>query len=695
MAANGPTAPLIPASPLTSVARLTKRTDLLFGVALIAVTGMLVLPIPASLMSVLLAANLSLSMLVLLVAISTREPLEFSTFPSLLLVTTLLRLGLNVATTRLILLTGDGGAIIETFGEFVVGGNFVVGVVVFIILLVIQLAVVTKGAGRIAEVAARFTLDAMPGKQMAIDADLNAGLISEKDARERREKIANEAEFYGAMDGASKFVKGDAIAGLIITIVNIVAGIIIGMTMMGLEAGEAVEKFTVLTIGDGLVSQIPSLMISIGAGMLVTKARSKESIGVELPRQFLLKHQSFLVSAIMVMVLGLVPGMPLVPFALIAGALLLVWSKVRHNDRETSDLKSREAKAESKKDEEKIEDLVTADRIGVEIGYRLIALVDKERGGSLLDRITALRKQLARSDGMLVPPIRIKDNIQLGPTTYRIALHGQEVARGELQADRLLAIDGGDVRAPIEGAATKEPAFGLDAVWIDPGRRGEAEALGYAVTDPASVFITHLTQILRKHAAEMLSREDVHALLEGLKKDAPVLIKDITDNVKLGLVQKVLGHLLAEKVPITSLEKILECLSDHPTGDPAHLVENVRAKLGRAVVAPLLGREGRLASIILHPASEQRLTSSIASPQQGGGLGIAPADASRLMDRIGAAAQKALAQGREPVLLTTGQLRRHLRQITARFHPDLPVVSYGEVGSEVPVDVMATVGMEE
>ena len=681
--------------PLTSVARLTRNSDMVFAVAMVGIMALLVLPMPAGIISVFLAGNLSLAVLILLVSIYAREPLEFSTFPSLLLVTTLARLGLNVATTRLILLTGTGGAVIETFGQFVVGGNFVVGAVVFVILVIIQLVVVTKGAGRVSEVAARFTLDAMPGKQMAIDADLNAGLISEKEARERREKIASEAEFYGAMDGASKFVKGDAIAGLIITIVNIAAGIIIGMTMMNMTAGQAVQTFAILTIGDGLVSQIPSLMIAIGSGMLVTKARSEESIGTELPAQFLVKEKALLIGGCMVLALALVPGMPLIPFAITGTIMLAFYYTVRHHEAETAAVSAHEAEQEAEQPEQQVEDLLASDRIGVEIGYRLIGLVDKERGGTLLERITALRKQFARDNGLLVPPIRIKDNIQLSPSVYRISIYGEEVAHGELMSDRLLAIDGGGITTPIQGLQTKEPAFGLDAVWIEDGRREEAEALGYAVTDPSSVFITHLTQVLKHHAARLLNREDVQAMLDSLKRDCPVLVKEITDNVKLGTVQKVVALLLEEGVPITNFEKILETISDHPDREATQLVEMVRSNLGRSVTAHLLDDQGRLPAVILHPATEQRLASSIVAAQQGGGLGIAPAEASALIDRLGQAVQDALAQNCEPVLLTTGQLRRHMRQITQRMLPDLAVVSYGEIGADIPVEVLTTIGLED
>ena len=677
----------------TSLDRLSKRSELVFALGVVGILAVLVLPVPGPILSTLIAFNLALSLVILLVCIYAKEALEFNAFPSLLLVTTLLRLGLNVASTRLILLTGSGGAVIETFGQFVVGGNFVVGVVIFLILLVIQLVVITKGAGRISEVAARFVLDAMPGKQMAIDADLNAGLISEKDARQRREKIAQEAEFYGAMDGAGKFVKGDAIAGLIITVINIVAGFVIGMTMMHMSAGDSLARFTLLTIGDGLVSQIPSLFITIGSGLLVTKAKSDKSVGTELAQEIFLKPKALQVASAMVLLLGLVPGMPLIPFALFSGLLLFLSTQLMNVDREVAAAKAHADKAAEPKVEEKPEDLIGTDRLGVEIGYRLIPLVDKDRGGALLERITALRKQIARDSGVLVPPIRLKDNIQLAPNAYRVLLGGQPIASGELHADRMLAIDGGGVAAPIPGIETKEPAFGLPAVWIEPGRRSEAEGLGYTVTDPASVFVTHLTQVLRSNASAILSREDVQAMLTALKKDAPVLVKDIEGGSKLGAVQKVLGHLLDEKVPVTNLEKILEAIADAPAADPAILAEQARARIGRAVVAGHLDAQGRLNAVIMEPTTEGRLSQAMLSAQHGGQLGIAPGEAGQLVDQLGKVLQDATAQGYDPVLLTTGALRRSLRQITARFFPDLPVISYTELANGVPVEVVGTIAL--
>jgi flagellar biosynthesis protein FlhA len=673
--------------------RLGRRSELVFAIGFVGVLAVMLLPIPGPVLSALIALNLALSLLILLVCIYAKEPLDFNAFPSLLLATTMFRLGLNVASTRLILLTGSGGGVIETFGNYVVGGNFVVGVVIFVVLIIIQLVVITKGAGRISEVAARFVLDAMPGKQMAIDADLNAGLINEGQARERRKKVESEAEFYGAMDGASKFVKGDAIASLIITVINIVAGFIIGMTMMNMSAGESLTRFTLLTIGDGLVSQIPSLLITVGAGLLVTKTRSNETVGSELAKELFLQPRALQVAAGFVLLLGLIPGMPLLPFAVLAVAIFLA-SGLFGRARKDHDERAAKAKAtEAAKTEEKPEDLLGADRIGVEIGYRLIPLVDKDRGGTLLDRVTALRKQLVRELGWVVPPVRIKDNIQLPPTAYRIMVYGQSVAKGELLPDRLLAIDGGGVQGQIQGQATKEPAFGLEAVWIENGRRAEAEALGYTVTDPASVFITHLTQVLRQQVATVLNREDVQAMLTALKREAPALVKEIETGAKTGTVQRVLAALLEERVPVTNLEKILETIADQPTASPEALCESARARIGRAVVAPHLDGQGRLVAIILEPATEARLSQALLGPQQGGGLGIAPGEASSLVDQLGQTLQQAHAQGHDPVLLTTASLRRSLRQITARFHPDLAVLSYSEIGTTTPVEVAGTIGL--
>ena len=672
-----------------------KRLDVFFAAAMMGIVGLLVLPIPTPLLSMFLAANLSLAVMVLLVALYTREPLEFNTFPSLLLVTTLIRLGLNVATTRAILLDADAGAIIETFGRFVVGGNFVVGIVVFTILLIIQLVVVTKGAGRISEVAARFTLDAMPGKQMAIDADLNAGLISESEARERRAHITQEAEFYGAMDGAAKFVKGDAIAGLIITIINIVAGFIIGMTMMGMDAGQSLQTFAILTVGDGLVSQIPSLLIAVGSGMLVTKSRSEKSIGEELPEQFLAKPKALPIAAAMIFALGIVPGMPTLAFWPIAIALLVVHRFVGQKVQEISQAKvaaAEEEAATTEKAPQNVEEHLGSDRIVVELGYRLISMVDADRGGTLLQRVTNLRHQLARENGLLIPAIRIKDNIQLPPNAYRIVIGGEPVARGDLLLDRLLAIDGGGTAGTLPGEPAQDPAFGLPAIWIEEANRSEAEALGFAVADPAAVFITHLTQVLKQQAGAILNREDVQKFLEVTKRDSPALAKEIEDGVKPGLIQKVIGMLLEERVPITNLEKILETISDYRDMEPAQLCEQVRARLGAGLLRPFLTEEGRLPAVILAPEVEQALAQGL--HPSGGQLGIAPQAASQLMDQLGEALQRVAQLGHEPVLLTTAGLRRPLRQITLRFYPELAVISYAELGSSGEVDVLETISPE-
>ncbi len=676
----------------TTLERVAKRTEALFAVGLVGIIAILLMPLPAGILSTLIGLNIALSLLIFLVCVYVKEPLEFNAFPSLLLVTTMFRLGLNVASTKLILLTGTGGAVIESMGNVVVGGNFVVGLVVFVILLIVQLVVVTKGAGRISEVAARFVLDAMPGKQMAIDADLNAGLINEKDARARREKISQEAEFYGAMDGASKFVKGDAIAGLIITIVNISAGFVIGMAMMNMDAATALKTFALLAIGDGLVSQIPSILITIGSGMIITKTRSSETAGSALAREVFLKPKPLAIAGGVICLFGLVPGMPLLIFVGIGGSMLALAYVLRNAHTEQAEATARAEAIAMPVHEEKPEDILPSDRLGVEIGYRLIPLVDKDRGGQLLDRITTLRRQLARDGGLLVPPIRIKDNIQLPPNCYRILVHGQEVARFELYPDRMLAIDGGGVTSPMQGQTTKEPAFGLNAVWIDSNRRGEAESVGWTVTDPASVFITHLTQVLRANAHQVLNREDVQGLLAALKKDAPALVKEIETGAKLGAVQKVLGHLLEERVPINNLEKILEAVADAPTADPALLAEQARSRMGRAVVGPHLDAQGRLNAIIFDPATESRLSGSLGTPGGAGQIAVSPAEASALIDQIGRSLQESSALGRDAVLLTTAGLRRQLRQITSRFHADLAVLSYSEIGT-VPVEVVGTVSL--
>ncbi|MCA9319481.1 MAG: FHIPEP family type III secretion protein, partial [Planctomycetes bacterium] len=545
------------------------RNEAILGFGVISMIFVLIIPLPPMMLDVLIAVNIAFATLVLLITLGAREALELSTYPTLLLLTTLFRLSLNVASTRLILLKGQAGEVIQAFGDFVVGGDLVVGVVIFIILLIIQFVVITKGSGRISEVAARFTLDAMPGKQMAIDADLNAGMITEEDARDRREKIAFEAEFYGAMDGAGKFVRGDAVAGLIINIINVVGGVIIGVSQ-NLEVSAALQKYSILTIGDGLVSQTPALIIAVSSGILVTKSSSKEQFATDFSLQLLRNSRALGIGAAAIGMMAFIPGFPSLPFLGIAVAIFFAR---KHTIRVTAEAEAAEKKSllapEPEEDgpeltPEALGRLLLVDRMGIEIGYRLIQMVDADKKGGLLDHIGMIRRQFAREQGMVVPAIRLRDNLSLEPNEYRVLIAGQTVARGRLYPGHLMAMNPGMVSDEIQGIQGEDPTFGLPAVWIKESQRSEAEMFGYTVVDPVSVLVTHLTETIRVHAADLLTREDVQTLLDRLKESAPTVVKELVPDVlNMGEVQLVLQDLLRERIPIKNLPAILETLADH------------------------------------------------------------------------------------------------------------------------------------
>jgi len=658
----------------------------------------LVIPLPPVLLDILLTVNISLGLIILMVVLSCGEPLDFSTFPSILLFTTLLRLALNVASTRLILLDGYAGDVILSFGHFVVGGNIVVGMVVFLILVVIQFVVITKGAGRISEVAARFTLDAMPGKQMAIDADLTNGQITEEQARARREKVAREAEFHGAMDGASKFVRGDAIAGIVITLVNIFGGLVIGL-MNGMEVGEAARKYSILTIGDGLVSQIPSLIVATAAGVLITKAASKTNLSRDVTRQMASHPRPIGIAAVLLAFFAVVPGLPTVPFAVMSalfGTLYFVMR--RHGGVQAVEAgKKAEEAEEERAAEPAVEDLLVVDRLCVEVGYRLVSVVEAGGGGGLLDQINAVRRKIASTLGFIVPLIRIRDNLQLDPETYVIRIRGQEVGRGQLRVGKLLAMDPGSGADPLRGEATREPAFGLPAVWIEPSRKAEAEMVGYTVIEPAAVLVTHLTELIKRHADEILSREDATALLDHLKQRAPTVVNEVVPGLlQVGVVQAVLENLLREGVPILDLATILEALGDKAshTKDPEVLTEFVRQALARTVCSQRLSADGKLHAVYLDTDVEQRLLQFLG---QGDGAG-APLDPSytrELLERIGKAVTDAYGRGLEPAVLVPATLRRHLAALIAPTLRGVAVLSYNEVLPTLDVEPVAAVSMED
>ncbi|MSR75859.1 MAG: flagellar biosynthesis protein FlhA [Planctomycetes bacterium] len=682
--------------PLMGPLPITRHADKLLAFGMIVLLFVLLVPLPQFLLDVAITFNLAASLMVLLMTLTLKQPLEFSTFPSLLLFLTLFRLSLNVASTRLILMQGKAGDVIQAFGDFVVGGNLLIGVVIFAILMVVQFVVITKGSNRISEVAARFTLDAMPGKQMAIDADLNAGLIDETQARTRREAVSAEAEFYGAMDGAGKFVRGDAVAGLIIIAVNILGGIGIGISKdMGVM--DALHKYAILTIGDGLVTQIPALIISIASGLLVTKARTKEKLSVEMVDQFLVHPAAMRLTATLILLVGLVPGIPLIPFIMLAGALFVVASYSDKAMKAAAAPKPAPEKAEPENaaelTPEALQDLLKVDRMGIEIGYRLIPLVNEQRRGNLLDHIAMVRKQFAQQHGFVVPPIRMRDNLTLEPNRYRVLVGGQEVGRGELYPEHVLAMNPGHVREKLQGIITKDPTFGLPATWIPVSRKSDAEMLGYTVVDPESVLVTHLTEIIKDHAHEILSREDVQAAVDRVKESNPTVVAELVpDIMNVGQIQRVLAGLLKERVPIRQLPQVLEVLADHgrTVKDPDQLTELVRARIARTL-CEIYGRtNGRIEAITIAPQTEQMLMEAFGGDASGlGAVGL-----QQLQDGVIARYSEAQAQGRDPVLVVRAPLRRHLAGIFVHLKPPIPVLSYGEVVSAPGVDAVGVVQIQ-
>ncbi|MEW6105638.1 MAG: flagellar biosynthesis protein FlhA [Bacillota bacterium] len=682
-----------------SMDRLSKHSDVLVAVAVVVILVMMIVPVPTFVLDVLLTFNITFSLVVLLVTMYTRDALDFSSFPSLLLVATLFRLALNVSSTRLILLHGYAGKVIEAFGNFVVGGNYVVGMVVFIILVVIQFVVITNGAGRVAEVAARFTLDAMPGKQMSIDADLNAGLIDEHTARARRRAIELEADFYGAMDGASKFVRGDAIAGIIITLVNILGGIIIGMVQLRMPVMQALQTFALLTVGDGLVSQIPALLISTATGIIVTRAAAQSNFGQEVTTQLLAQPRAVAIAAGMLVLFGMVPGLPKVPFFLIAAAAGALSYAMTGAERARAKAEEEAEKAPpAPKQPENVMSLLAVDPLELEIGYGLVPLADESEGGNLLERVTMVRRQVAVDLGLVLPHIRIRDNIQLRPSGYAIKIRGVEVARGEVMMGYYLAMNPGIVVEPVPGIETTEPAFGLPALWIPEQDRERAEMAGYTVVDPTSVIVTHLTEVIRRHAAEILSRQDTANLIDNVKKTEPAVVEELIPNVMtVGEVQKVLQNLLREGVPIRNVATILEALGDHAreTRDVDVLTEHARAALARVICRQYRNADGELVVSTVDPEIEEEIARSI----EGRGAGEAPALEPRLVQSIVRAVSRAVegmaSEGYQPILLTRPGVRPYLRRIVERVLPDVVVLSYNEITRDQKVRSVGTVSLNE
>ncbi|MFN8542724.1 MAG: flagellar biosynthesis protein FlhA [Candidatus Binatia bacterium] len=681
--------------------------ELLVPIAMLAVVLIMVMPLPPFLIDVLLAVSISVSLVILMMSMYIHKPLEFSTFPSVLLVVTLFRLALNVASTRLVLLHGGDGSgaaghVIQAFGNFVVGGNYAVGVVVFLILVVINFAVITKGSGRIAEVAARFTLDAMPGKQLAIDAELNSGMITEADARARRRAVEEEADFYGAMDGASKFVRGDAVAGLVIVAINILGGFFIGVIQQGIDIATAAQTYTTLTVGDGLVSQIPALLISTAAGIIVTRASTGADLGSEVTGQLFANPRVLWIVTGILGLFALLPGLPFLPFVAMAGVTgsIAFQGGLRPLAAGATAEGTPGAPAARPK-EERPEQLLALDLMELEVGFELVSLVEGSGGvalggGGLVERIKTLRRQLALEMGFIVPPIHIRDNLELKPNHYVILLKGIEIARGDVRPGSFLAINPGTATAPISGVPTKEPAFGLDALWIAASERDRAQLAGYTVVDGGTVIVTHLTEVVRKHAHELLGRQEVQALLDQVAKTRPKVVEELVpQQLTVGGVQKVLQNLLREGVSIRDLATILEILADQAprTKDTDVLTEHARQALGRSITKRLVTADNTLAVVTLAAPLERTLLEGVPR-DEGGQLALEPGLAQRLMERLREWTEAFGREGLTPVLLCSTGLRLHLRRLCERYVPLLTVVAPNEIASGVRVRSLGLVTVD-
>lgn len=667
------------------------RADLIVGIAVLAVVAVMLIPIPARLLDILIALNVTLSVVILLVSLYVLEPISFSVFPTLLLLLTLFRLSLNVASTRLILLNGHegpaaAGHMIESFGQFVVGGNYVVGGVIFLVLIAIQYVVVNHGAVRISEVTARFTLDAMPGKQMSIDADLNAGLIDEHQARERRKQISREAEFYGAMDGAVRFTQRDAVASIIIVLINIIAGFLVGVLGHGVPMVEALQTYTVLTIGDGLVSAIPALLISVTGGIMTTRAASESNLGEQVSEQLLQDYKPLMLGSAMLMALAVVPGLAFLPFFLLSvGTGGMAWY-LRRN-RIVAELVSQSEKSseQAASAEQNMESLMRVDPLGLELGYQLIQLVDNKQGSDFLSRVKSIRRQLAVDLGVIVPPVHITDNLQLKPREYRILLRGVGIAGGELFPDQLMAINPGHVSEEIEGLRTKEPTFHLPAVWIQPEEREKAQMAGYTVVDSTTVLATHLTEVIKSHIHELLGRQEVKSLIDSMNESHPKVVEELIPKVMtVGDVQKVLQNLLRERVSIRDMVTIAETLADYAplTKNVVLLTEYVRQSLARSICAPYVNDRGEMAVFTLAPALEKMLDDAITVTEQDSYLSLDPNAARDILRRIQKGIEEGTFEG-YPLLLVSSSVRLHVKRLTERVLQSLVVLSHNEIPPNV------------
>ena len=686
----------------TAVKSTKLANSLNIGIAFVvmSIIGMIIIPLPSVILDFLLVMNISLGIMILVLTLFTRSVLDFLSFPTMLLITTMLRLGLNISSTRLILSEGDAGRVIETFGSFVAGNNYIVGAILFVIIVIVQMVVVTNGASRVAEVSARFTLDAMPGKQMAIDADLNSGLITEDQAKFRRSNLEKEANFYGSMDGASKFVKGDAMAGILITLINLVGGIAIHSLQGGYSIGEALIHFGQLTIGDGLVSQIPSLLISVASGILVTRTANEKAFGDTVGRELFNTPQVMYIVATLLTIFALVPGFPFIPFILLAVGLgvsgYLVNESQKANAKEEVAQQDMLATQQAIESVEETASQFQVDRISVEIGYGLIPLANENQDSSLTDQIAAIRKQLSYEMGILLNPIRIRDNLQMDQHSYTIKIKGNEVASGKLYPDKFLVVEPGGIEDEIDGIDAKEPAFGLDALWVTPKNKEIAELHDYTVVDPLTVMVTHVKEVMKQNADELLGRQEVKELLEGIKEQYNVVIEElIPDILQLGDVQKVLQRLLREGVPITDLVTILETLADYgnTTKDHETLTEYVRQALKRTIVKEHMDDQNILNVLTVHPEVEERLASSIQKSTQGSIPVLQPQEVNQLFDSINQQSALLTAQGIPFVLLTSPKIRPAMRNLLSFNFPDLTVLSLNEIPNECAIESTGMVSM--
>jgi flagellar biosynthesis protein FlhA len=682
---------------------LSRNSEIMAAVGVVAILILMIIPLPSFMLDLLLSLNITFALTILLTGTYLLRPLDFSSFPTVLLLATLFRLSLNIASTRIILLHGSegpsaAGNVIMSFGNFVVGGNYVVGSIVFIVLVVINLMVITKGSGRIGEVAARFTLDAMPGKQMSIDADLNAGLIGEDEAKKRRLEISQEADFYGAMDGASKFVKGDAIAGIIITLINILGGFAIGVLQNGMTLADAAQNYTLLTVGDGLVTQIPALMISTAAGIVVSRAGSQSALGSQILSQILFQPRAIAIAAVALFAFGLVPGMPTVPFmvlSFIAGGI--AYTVIKSHAAESEKIKENELLEAKTESAAEVSAVPPIDVLAMEVGYGLLPLVDAEKGGDLLERIRSFRGQVAQDMGIILSPIHIQDNMKLRPGEYVIKLKGNKIAEGELMMNCFLAMNPGTADGKISGVETTEPTYGLPATWIKADAREDALAKGYTVVDLPTVLITHLSDVIKRHAYELLGRQEVQELLDNLKVSHPKVVEELIPGLlPLGAVGKVLQNLLQEGVPIRDLLTILETLADwaNVTKDTDALTEYVRQALARTITKLYKGPAGRIYVMTLDHSVEKSLGEAIQYTDRGSYLPIDPNMAHRIVTSLTQSLNGFSERNQQPVVLCSAQLRPHFKKLADRFIPDLVVLSYDEIVNNVSVESIATVGLE-